>query len=81
MSKLPYFALDYYNRSVVTSIINKYAFEPMDAVRSFLLSQTHALLEDAENGLWDYPARAIFDMWEAEQVTGDPRNSLSLRAE
>lgn len=81
MSKMPYFALDYYNRAVVGSIINKYALEPMDAARSFLLSKTHALLEDAENGLWCYPTRAIFDMWEAEQITGDPRNSLSLRAE
>lgn len=41
----------------------------------FLLSETHELLEDAENGLWEYPERGIFDMWKAEQNTGDPRNS------
>ena len=55
--------------------------EPMEAVRKFLTSETHALLEDADNGLLCFPERAVFDMWEAEQVTGDPRNSVYLRGE
>lgn len=53
----------------------------MDAARRFLLSETHALLEDAECGLLSFPARSVFEMWEAEQVTGDPRSSLALRSE
>lgn len=81
MNKLPYFVLDYYNREVVGSIIEKYAMEPMDAMRSFLLSETHGLLEDSETGLWAFPVREVLSMWEAEQVTGDPRNALCLRAE
>lgn len=81
MNKTVYFATDYYDRKVISRIIEKYAMEPMEAVRKFLTSETHALLEDADNGLLCFPERAVFDMWEAEQVTGDPRNSVYLRGE
>lgn len=80
MTKIPYFVADYYNREIVGQIIKKYGFEPLDAVRRFLCSETHRLLEDAENGLWEYPAFAVLEMWEAEQITGDPRNAACLRA-
>ena len=81
MRKCAYFALDYYGRHVIQRIIDKYDFEPIEALRSFLLSETHRLLEDADCGLLSFPERAIFDMWEAEQVTGDPRNSAYVRGE
>lgn len=81
MTKTIYFATDYYDRQVIQMIIEKYGFEPMDAMRAFLLSETHALLEDAENGLLSFPCQAVFDMWEAEQVTGNPRRSLAIRSE
>lgn len=81
MTKTLYFVTDYYDRHVIQRIIEKYGMEPMEAVRSFLKSKTHAMLEDAECGLWSYPERAVFDMWEAEKVTGDPRNSASIRGE
>ena len=55
--------------------IDKYGMDPMDAARSFLKSKTHEMFEDAENGLMSLSERAIFDMWEVEQITGDPRNS------
>lgn len=80
MNKLPYFALDYYDRNAILRIIDKYGMDEMEAVRAFLQSETHAMLEDAELSLWDYPERAIFDMWEAEKVTGDPRNSVHVRS-
>jgi len=53
----------------------------MDAARAFLISETHAMLEDACLAMTEFSDRAIFDMWEAEKVTGDPRNSASLRSE
>ena len=81
MNKLPPFAIDYYDREVASLIVEKYGLAPMEAVRSFLLSETHSLLEDAENGLWYFPAHAVFEMWEAERATGDPRNATSLQAE
>lgn len=81
MKKLPYFALDYYDREVISRIIEKHGMDPEEAMRSFLLSETHMLLEDAENSLWLWPAHGVFDMWEAEMSTGDPRNSMALRGE
>ena len=81
MTKTPSFTLDYYNKCVIQRIIDKYGMEPMVAARSFLTSKTHAMLEDAEYAMWDFSERAVFDIWEAEQVTGDPRNSIYLRGE
>ena len=81
MTKTPSYSLDYYNKSVIQMIMDKYAMSPMDAVRAFLTSQTHAMLEEPELAMWEFSDRAIFDMWETEQVTGDPRNSVYLRSE
>ena len=53
----------------------------MDAVRRFLTSKTHEMLEDESYGLLSFPDRAVFDMWETEQITGDPRNSVYVRGE
>lgn len=81
MKKYPYFVTDYMDRQVIERIIDKYGMEPMEAIRGFILSETHRLLEDADLGLADMPAEALFDMWEAEKVTGDPRNSIYIRGE
>ena len=62
-------------------MIEKYDLDPMEAARRFLSSETHKLLEDADNGMWYFPEYAVFEMWEAEQITGDPRNSRHLRGE
>lgn len=81
MNKMYSFSLDYYNKNVIRRIIEKYGLEPMTAVREFLMSEVHEMLEDADLGMWDFSERAIFDMWEAERVTGNPRNSIYLRSE
>lgn len=81
MNKMPYYAIDYYDRQVIQSIIDKYGLEPMDAIRRFISSETHSMLEDADNGMWSFPAYAVFDMWEVEQVTGNPRDSAFVRGE
>ena len=81
MKKNVYFTMDYYDRQTITQIIKKYNMNPMDATKKFILSKTHALLEDFDNGLLNLPDYAVFDMWEAEQVTGDPRQSLYIRSE
>lgn len=75
MNRTLYFVMDYYDKRVVERIMGKYGLDPLAATRSFLTSETHALLEDADNGLMFYPEYAVFDMWEAERATGDPRNS------
>lgn len=53
----------------------------MEALRVFLASQTHAMLEDEETKLWYFSPLAVYDMWETEEATGDPRNSLYLRGD
>lgn len=81
MTRIPCYSLDYYDKYVVRRIMEKYGLAPLDAIRAFLISEVHAMLEDAELSMWDYSERAIFDMWEVEQITGDPRNSAYLRGE
>ena len=81
MNRLFSYSLDYYNKSVITRIIEKYNLDEMEAARRFLTSETHNMLEDANLSMWDFPEYQIFDMWETEQATGDPRNSKYLREE
>lgn len=71
--------MDYYNAEVVRMISLKYGFTPMQAFRSFVGSEIHRMLSDAQYEMWEFGAPAIFDMWESEKITGDPRNSLYLR--
>ena len=81
MTKIPVFSLDCYNKNVIKMIIEKYGLAEMDAAREFLLSETHKMLEDADMAMWEFSARAIFDIWEVEKITGNPRNSVHLRGE
>lgn len=81
MTRIQSSSLDYYNKNVIRRIIEKYDMKPMEATRDFLTSETHRMLEDAELAMWEFSERAIFDMWEAEKITGNPRNSVYLRSE
>lgn len=81
MSNMTDYVLAYYDEDVVRRIAEKYCMEPLEAARQFLTSQTHAMLEDAACEMWMFSPRAIFDMWEAERVTGDPRNSSYIKGE
>lgn len=71
--------LDFYDREVVKMIANKYGFSPHEALRKFLASETYAMLSNPQLAMWDFSPTGIFDMWESEQITGNPRNSLYLR--
>ena len=81
MKKIPCFSLDYYDKSVIQRIMDKYAMGQMDAAHVFLMSETHRMLEDPDMAMWEFSDRAIFELWEVESVTGDPRNSIHLRSE
>ena len=81
MKRIASASLDCYNKSVVQRIIDKYDMTPMEAVRTFLTSETHRMLEDAELAMWEFSHPAILSMWECEQATGDPRNSVYIRGE
>ena len=64
MTKIPIFSLDCYNKNVIKMIMEKYGMTEMEAAREFLMSETHRMLEDADMAMWEFSARAIFDMWD-----------------
>lgn len=71
----------YYDKEVSRLIVEKYGYSLIDAFRAFVESDTYDLLSDRENGLSAFGAAGVFDLWEAEKVTGDPRNSIYIRGE
>lgn len=73
------YILPYYNEKIVQMMKDKYSIEPLEALRRFLFSKTYRMLTDTELEMWEFSPFGIFDMWESEQITGDPRNSLYLR--
>ena len=81
MKRLEPEIIDYYNSEVVLMIAEKYGSTLMDALREFVFSKTHEMLENEDCGLTSFGAGAVFEMWESEKVTGDPRNSIYIRGE
>lgn len=81
MTKISPTSLYYYDHGVTDLITEKYGYSRMDALRFFVESETHALLENPEYGLTSFGCAGIFDIWECEKVTGDPRNSIYIRGE
>ena len=73
------FILQFYDNEVSLLISNKYGYSIMDAYRKFLFSKTYNMLSNPELEMWEFSPVGIFDMWEAELVTGDPCNSLYIR--
>ena len=81
MKRLDPEIIDYYNCEVTDMICEKYGYSPMDALRAFIMSETHEMLENEESGFTSFGAGGIFDIWEAEKVTGNPRNSVYIRGD
>ena len=81
MRKISVLSLDYYNKNVIQRIADKYGIDYMSAARAFLSSEIHSMIEDPKLEMWEFSERAIFEMWEVERITGDPRNSSYLRSE
>ncbi len=79
MQRLDPETIDYYDHEVVRMINEKYGIDPMTALERFVCSKTHEMLEDADYGLISFGAPAIFEIWEAENLTGNPGNSIYLR--
>lgn len=53
----------------------------LEALRIFLKSKTHSMLVNDDIKLWYFSYLAIYDMWECEEATGTPINSLYLRGD
>ncbi len=73
--------MDCYDALIVKRIIEKYGFSEMHAVRAFICSKTHQMLAQKAYALNELGPAGVFDLWECEMVTGDPRNSLYIRGE
>ena len=72
-------SLCYYDHAVTDLMMEKYGFDRMQALRLFLCSETHALLEYQDYGMSSFGSHGIFEIWECEMITGDPRNSVYIR--
>lgn len=70
-----------YDAEIAGLIAKKLGVSEMDGLRLFLNSETHRMLADDDLKLWYFSPLAVFDMWECEQSTGEPRNSLYLRGD
>ncbi len=81
MKRLEPEIIDYYDNEVIEMITEKYGFSQMDALKAFISSKTHEMLENEDCGMTEFGAGAIFEIWECERVTGDPRNSVYIRGE
>ena len=66
-------------RQVVELMVEKYGMDDREAVRAFIESKTYQLLLDVESEVYTMSPHIIFDMWESEKITGDPRNSQYIR--
>ena len=73
------YILHYYNCELAKMISQKYGYSMMDSLRKFVFSATYRMLIDDALVMWEFSPLAIFDMWENEQITGDPCSSLYLR--
>lgn len=81
MNHFPAYILHCYDEEVIRLISEKYGFPPLEALRMFLKSKTYQMLVNPELEMWDFSPLVIFDLWENEKITGNPRTSVYLRAE
>ena len=77
---IPFILSDYVS-DIAGKIKDKYDFEDQAALRKFLSSETYRMLANPKLEMWEFSPDVIFEMWECEQVTGNPRNSPYLREE
>lgn len=79
MQRIPARTLDFFDRHVVKAITEKYGFNELEATKKFIGSKTYQMLIDPQLELYKVSPQIIFDLWENEQVTGEPRNSVYIR--
>lgn len=70
--------IDYYDNEVTKMIMDKKNKSAIEALKMFVCSKTHKLLENLDSGFLSFGASGIFDIWENEVNTGDFRNSIYI---
>ena len=73
--------LQYYDSEIAGLIASQRGISEIEALGLFLNSETHRMLADDDLKMWYFSPLVLFDMWENEEATGDPRNSLYLRSD
>ena len=68
----------FYDAEVSAMISKKRNISAIEGMQIFFDSETYRMLCDESLRMWEFSPSALFDMWENEVVTGDPRNSLYL---
>jgi len=68
-------------KQMTSLIMEKRKMTEMEALEMFLNSEIYQMITDPELDMWEFAPLAIFDMWEHEIATGDPRNSLYIRGD
>ena len=81
MKDLKPFLLSFYDEQIAGCISEKYNMHVDRALRLFFDSETYAMLCDDDLKMWYFSPLCLFDMWEVERITGDPRNSVYIRSE
>ena len=78
LHKLKPFLLSSYDSELTERIMESTGLPFMDSLRAFIFSETYKMLADDELRMFDFAPVSIFDMWECERATGEPRNSIYL---
>ena len=73
--------MEIFDTELSKMIAEREEISEMDALRVFMKSEIHSMMENDDLKMWHFSPFAIFDMWEAEVATGNPRNSLYLRGD
>lgn len=73
------YILKYYDKEVVKMMVEKYGYTYLQALKLFFNSETYRMLREQSLEMWQFGCPAIFDMWECEQIIGDPRKSIYIR--
>ena len=81
MSRVSARTLDFFDRTVIGKIIEKYGLDEKEALRRFIKSKTYKILNKPELAFDKGSPLIVFELWECEQITGEPTNSLYVRAE
>ncbi len=55
--------------------------EEKAALRRFLFSETYKMLADPKLEMWEFCPDVIMELWECEQITGNPRNSIYIKGD
>jgi len=71
--------LFFFDRWVIPMVAEEYQLDEEKALKLFIDSQTYQLLSDQTTKLFRESPLFIFDMFKAEQETGNPRNSSYIK--